>query len=63
MADVQNIETTVRENNFLSVQKRGQVLEPPELHEPSSSSSAMAFMSSSYMTGRVPYFITTIPPA
>src|SRR5579862_3670836 len=58
--DMQNIKAAIGEDYFLSFYKRRQIFKPAAFHSPFSST---ACISSSKVTGRVPYFMTTIPPA
>src|SRR5262249_24978058 len=60
MTDMQNIEAAIGQNHFLPGHQRRQILKLPQFHW---ALSCTAFISSSKVTGRVPYFMTTIPPA
>jgi hypothetical protein len=60
MSDVKDIEASVGENDFLAFQQTCELFKTLQLQE---ASSMTACLSSLNFTGRVPYFITTIPPA
>src|SRR5262249_25219052 len=59
MSDMEDVEAAIRKNDFLVFQQCRQVFECMQFHV----SASTAWASSSCVTGRVPYFITTIPPA
>jgi len=60
MTNMEYVETTVRQDNLLPSKTVTQIFKPAQLH---GLAPLMAFFSSFSSTGRVPYFITTIPPA